>query len=92
MTVTIDRDIYSDTCVSKVAYWLTNQYSVLRTLNGNIETMTIKGAIADEDLLRKQISQQLNDYKLRQIIESETHDIRTILYAKAFADCEDLEV
>lgn len=38
------------------------------------------------------ISQQLNDYKLREIVEKETHDIRTILYAKAFADCEDLEV
>lgn len=91
MTITIDHNIYSDTCVSKVAYWLSNQYSVLRTLNNNIETMTIEGTITDENLLRKQILQQLNDYKLRQIIEAETRDIRTILYAKAFADCEDLE-
>ena len=28
--------------------------------------------------------------KLRQIIKDETKDIRTILYAKAFADCEEL--
>ena len=33
----------------------------------------------------------LNDYKLRQIIEDETHDIRTILYAKAFADFDDID-
>ena len=33
----------------------------------------------------------LNDYKLRQIIEEETHDIRIILYAKAFSDFDELE-
>lgn len=33
----------------------------------------------------------LNDYKLRQVIEDETHDIRTILYAKAFADFDDID-
>lgn len=33
----------------------------------------------------------LNDYKLRQIIEEETHDIRVILYAKAFSDFDELE-
>jgi len=32
----------------------------------------------------------LNDYKLRQTIDDETRDIRTILYAKAFADDENL--
>lgn len=31
----------------------------------------------------------LNDYKLRQIIENETHDIRTILYIKAFGDIDE---
>jgi His-Xaa-Ser system protein HxsD len=34
----------------------------------------------------------LNDYKLRDIIESETHDIKTILYAKAFVDDEELDI
>ncbi len=37
------------------------------------------------------VLETLNDYKLRQIIEEETHDIRTILYAKAFADFDDID-
>ncbi len=38
----------------------------------------------DENELRNSIFQLLNDFKLRHIVEKETHDIRTILYAKAF--------
>ena len=34
--------------------------------------------------------QTLNDFKLRQIVADETRDIKTILYAKAFAEDEDL--
>lgn len=41
---------------------------------------------------KKDLLTTLNDYKLRQIIEDETHEIRTILYAKAFADFEDIEL
>ena len=92
MTITIDHKIYSDACISKIAYWLTSQFVVSRSIDGDLETMTISGIIDDEEQLRMLISQQLNDYKLREIVEKETHDIRTILYAKAFADCEDLEV
>jgi His-Xaa-Ser system protein HxsD len=31
----------------------------------------------------------LNDFKLREVVANETRDIKTILYAKAFADDED---
>lgn len=91
MTITIDHKIYSDACISRVAYWLSSQYTISRSLDGDIETMSVCGSIDSEDQLSNKISQQLNDYKLREIVEKETHDIRTILYAKAFADCEDLE-
>ena len=33
----------------------------------------------------------LNDYKLREIISNETKEIKTILYAKAFAEDENLK-
>lgn len=90
MTIQIDRNIYSDACIARVVYWLNSQYVVSRSIQDNIERLNIEGLINDEDKLNLTISRQLNDYKLREIIEKETHDIRTILYAKAFADCEDL--
>ena len=48
----------------------------------------LKG-IMQEDDVERMFLQRLNDYKLRQIVLEETKDIRTILYAKAFADYED---
>lgn len=41
--------------------------------------------------IEARIFNALSDYKLRQVIEDETHDIRTILYAKAFADFDDID-
>jgi len=93
MTLTIDRQIYSDVCVSKVVYWLSAQYAIERSLNGNTETLSIArndGKFFNENQLKSQCLQMLNDYKLRQTIDDETRDIRTILYAKAFADDENL--
>ena len=89
MTLRIDRKIYSDSCISKVVYWLSDQYTIERRLEGDEELLFIDGEI-DEDQLRKIILEKLNDYKLRGIIDAETKDIRTILYAKAFGDFDDL--
>ena len=95
MILTIDRQIYSDACISKVVYWLSDQYAIERGLNGNSEVLSITrndGQPIEKNQLQAQILQMLNDYKLRQIIDDETRDIRTILYAKAFADDENLTI
>lgn len=89
MKLQIDRKIYSDSCISKVVYWLSDQYTIVRRLEGDNEVITIED-VGDEDSLRKVFFEKLNDYKLRGIIESETKDIRTILYAKAFGDFDDI--
>lgn len=89
MKLQIDRKIYSDSCISKVVYWLSDQYTIVRRLEGDNEVITIED-VGDEDSLRKVFFKKLNDYKLRGIIESETKDIRTILYAKAFGDFDDI--
>jgi His-Xaa-Ser system protein HxsD len=70
-------------------YWLSDQYSIERQLEGDEELLSMDVEI-NEDQLRKTILEKLNDYKLREIIEQETKDIRTILYAKAFGDFDDL--
>lgn len=91
MKITIDRRIYSDACISKAVYNLASYYVIKRTLDGAFETLHItplhtENAATD---ICKHIMDVLNDYKLRQIIEDETHDIRTILYVKAFGDIEE---
>lgn len=93
MEMQIDRNIYSDACVSKAIYSLANKYAVNRALNGTVETLHVMALSNDvtDEAIKKDFLSALNDYKLRQIIEQETHDIRTILYAKAFADCDDLD-
>ena len=44
----------------------------------------------NENDIQNLFLQRLNDYKLREIIREETKDINTILYLKAFADCDQL--
>ena len=84
MTLTIDRKVYTDQCISSAIYWLSNKYVISRTINGDIETISTDTSQGDK--FRTELFKLLNDYKLRGIIEAETKDIRTILYAKAFGD------
>lgn len=89
MTLHIDRRIYPDSCISKVVYWLSEQYTMERHSNGDEEIIDIDTDV-DEQSFRKLFFERLNDYKLRGVIEAETKDIRTILYAKAFGDFDEL--
>lgn len=93
MTIKIDRRIYNDGVISKVVYWLSGDYKIVRSLlDENIELLTISSidTIVGEDFIETKLMQMLNDFKLRQIVADETRDIKTILYAKAFAEDEDL--
>ena len=89
MRFQLDRKIYSDNWISKVVYWFSGQYAIERHLDDDEEVLVIE-VVDDEQLFRKQFFEKLNDYKLREIIESETKDIRTILYAKAFGEFDDI--
>lgn len=89
MTLNIDRNIFSDSCISTVIYWFSNQYTIQRSLQESIETLTIDN-VSDEKQFRLEFFQKLNDYKLREQIDRETKDIKTILYAKAFGEFDEL--
>lgn len=89
MTLNIDRNIFSDSCISTVTYWFSNQYTIQRTLQESIETLTIDN-VSDEKQFRLEFFQKLNDYKLREQIDKETKDIKTILYVKAFGEFDEL--
>lgn len=89
MKLEIDRNIYPDSCISKVVYWLANKYTIDRQLKGAVENLAIDG-VENESDFKQLFFEKLNDYKLRGIIEQETKDIRTILYAKAFGDFDEI--
>lgn len=89
MIFRIDRRIYSDSCISKVVYWFSSQYAIDRHLDDEEEIITIEGS-DDDKKLKEDFFEKLNDYKLREVIDMETKDIRTILYAKAFGEFDDI--
>ena len=93
MTITIDRRIYNDSVISKAIYWLAGDYIIVRSLldyNRESISITANAKEVTEERLKTILMQTLNDFKLRQIVADETRDIKTILYAKAFAEDEDL--
>lgn len=93
MTIKIDRRIYNDSVISKAIYWLSGDFIIIRSiLDNNTESLSItaNNAKIAEDAIKTKLMQTLNDFKLRQIVADETRDIKTILYAKAFAEDEDL--
>ena len=89
MTFNIDRNIFSDNCISTVVYWFSSQYAIQRSLQGSIETLIIN-EVPNEKQFLLAFFQKLNDYKLREQIDKETKDIKTILYAKAFGEFDEL--
>ena len=94
MKILVDRNIYSDSCIDKAIYNLSDRFTIKRNLSSpTIEELDVvlKGNDhADDSLIGETIIDTLNDFKLRDTIEKETHDIRVILYAKAFGDFENV--
>lgn len=87
MTLGIDRRIYNDSVISKAVYWLSGDYKIVRTV---LDEFTENIEATPEEGFEYRLFQSLNDFKLRQIVADETRDIKSILYAKAFAEDEDL--
>ena len=94
MIIEVDRNIYNDACISKVVYTLSDRFNCNRQLIETKEYIKIEliktDNIINESDIKTLFFQKLNDYKLREIIKEETKDINTILYLKAFADCDQL--
>ncbi|NLA48407.1 MAG: His-Xaa-Ser system protein HxsD [Bacteroidales bacterium] len=97
LTVKVDITQYSDSIISRICYWLSANYLVLRQTSGDntcLISIEPKTGILNESTYNKfaeRINKDFNDYKLREIIREETKDIRNILYIKAFAHNDDFE-
>lgn len=92
MTVTVDKRIYDDSVISKAVYWLSGDFSIgRRIINDCLEEITASPLFdCETNEFECRLTHALNDFKLRQIVADETRDIKTILYAKAFAEDENL--
>lgn len=89
MIIKIDRYIYTDSCISKTIYRLSGDYTFRRSLENNTDVIEVSTK-TEKQLDENVFWDLLNDYKLRELIDSETKEIRTILFAKAFADFDEL--
>lgn len=91
----VDMSIYDEPVIDKVLYWWAGDYVITRRNNPatTIQTIIFSAAnpISEEvfDKMRQKLSSDFIDYKNRAIVASETHDLRNILYAKAFANNDD---
>lgn len=95
-SIDIDKQVFNDEIISKTVYWQSAEFVIDRKVKSNVETITFQtsdnnSSKIDVELVMSKFNQKLNDFKLRQIIEEETKDIRTILYIKAFANNDDFE-
>ena len=73
MEIKIDRNIYSDSCISKVVYLLSEKFSIARTFVNNYEILTIIHK-TDDDFDVNDFWDKMNDFKLREIINIETKE------------------
>ena len=90
--LTVDKTIYNESVISKALYWLMNEYFILQENQTDAiqhivlekKTSTISG---EEFLkLKNRLNQDFIDFKVRDIINQETKNIRDILYIKAFSN------
>lgn len=88
MTITVDRQIYDDVCISKAIYSLSDMYTFSRSLDNDLEIIEVVSK-AGQNIDESKFFDVLNDFKLRGIINKETKDIKTILFAKAFGDLDE---
>lgn len=88
----VDTTIFSDAEISKAVYLESAASRITRNRVASEEIITISplSSSEDESLVEARFLRYLHDAHLRQIIEAETHDVRTILYIKAFANHDEL--
>ena len=91
VVIKIDPSIYSKGVVTKVAYWLSREFTIMQSVEGKDWALSLEcqdAVVMDE--VKKRVSQLLADYQMREAITAETKDIRNILFIKAFANVEEL--
>ena len=90
IAIVIDTAIYQRTAVMKTAYWQTNQCYVFIAKGNAPDTLKIEFRVKDpaqsDDLepLAREFCNRLLDQQVRELVASETGEIRDALVRKAF--------
>lgn len=92
----IDSNVYNDTVISKVLYWLSGRYIIGQQSFEFVRKVSlekIEGVFCEDELLvlKKELSQKFIDFKTRDIIQKETKTIRELLIIKAFANDDEFD-
>lgn len=88
ITLFLSAEDYNEQVIHKCFYWYTRDFNVGITRNANDShriTLRTKSGQSVEEGLTEKISNDLVDFKLRDIVSKETRTIRELLVAKAFA-------
>ena len=89
--IEIDADIYSKEVIAKVVYWLSRDFTIMHSIEGNLWKLSLESHnVVNWDDVKGRLLQLLTDYQMREVITAETKDIKNILYIKAFANVEEL--
>ena len=94
---TIDTSIFRESVIRKVLYWYSELFNIYWTKKDNsvheviLELKPNASNSYTFEYVTNKFNQDLIDYKNRDLIMSETKDIRNILYVKAFANNDDFE-
>ncbi|WP_273081481.1 His-Xaa-Ser system protein HxsD [Alistipes ihumii] len=95
VVLSVDLSIYDEHIVDKTLYRWSGDFVITRINCPNTTLQTITFAASEPispntfKAMARKLSDDFIDYKNRAIIESETRDLRSILYAKAFANSDD---
>lgn len=85
----IDVNVFSKSVIAKVLYWLNKDFVVQTTSHDSMLLVELESCSdTDWNNQKKTISIMFNDFQMREVIEKETHDIRNILYVKAFSNID----
>lgn len=93
----VNISIFSEQVISKMAYWLSENYCVYWDKKSEEEQILLfekkQDIITGDEYksMKEKINQLLIDFKNREIIHQETRNIRDILYVKAFSNNDDYE-
>lgn len=90
----IDTTIFSPDAISKTVYWLHEHFIVLQEKEGKNICLTIESKCGNPtegwESVKAEVAQLCSDFQMREVVQRETKDIRTILYLKAFTNIREI--
>lgn len=97
ISISLNKQIYSLDAIFKCIYWYGDKWNVIVDEGGNDSYFTLTFSPKSDEIILDEkkakvffdkIINDLNDFRLRDIITKETKNVRDLLVAKAFSNGE----